>query len=245
MNTPFPQPNFYGTGALMAANVSVRVGKGNEKEWFPLSPRVRTHCTKLGNLPHGSTIRGTPARAFKALIAHRDGDSNFNHLSIGEEKVLRMTEVWILAGQLNLFSVQNELLSVYRDHYIQKRKLGKPIRVPAAPFDYVRKLYDAGTELRIPDFLLNWYAGLHGRDLGHRLKNSDLRSTDRHDILATAERNRYYGKDPLVHSFNRFKVSLERGDSVNPTSLKIEHPPQQQDVMQMQMQHQQQPQQIQ
>jgi len=102
----------------MAFN-NITVGPiGGEQQEFVILPHIQDRCEFLKNVPHESRIPNACPKAFELLLLYLEehgGEIDLEKFGCYQETFVQL---WILAGQLGLFNLQNRATNELREIYL-------------------------------------------------------------------------------------------------------------------------------
>ena len=203
-----------------SVTIALELGDGSHVP-FELSSRMRRRCFVLSAIPPGAILRGVQFEPFRAVMNYLDSGECppiFTGLAEGNASLLLFAQTWVLAAQLGLTGLQNDLMTMMIGIHANI----VDGRVADLDFQYTtdESLLEAFQHLRdqigrnshAENFLI-CFAGRTAPSISELERNLDTAKTDpaiRNEILAEA---RSFSPDPIKNQPEVFFVNDRRPPS--------------------------------
>ncbi|KAF2240948.1 hypothetical protein BU26DRAFT_511762 [Trematosphaeria pertusa] len=194
--------------------VDVTVGRTGCAQLIHLPPVVRRACPFLREIDHGSAIPDVDPVLFQIVVDYLDSRTLLDKmnpastcvlgkLADGSKMTLEFAKAWHLGHALGLPELQNKLVDVFREAYVQLQHDRIQLVPDAAPFTLLRDYI--GYHTPAEKFLVDFYAGLY-----------------RYDKAFSMEKLRGVPKDIADYIMNRWSLLADLG---NPADRIINNDP--------------------
>ena len=209
--------------ANMSSNsvtIALELGDGSHVP-FELSSRMRRRCFVLSAIPPGAILRGVQFEPFRAVMNYlHSGECPpiFTGLAEGNASLLLFAQTWVLAAQLGLTGLQNDLMTMMigiHANIVDGRGADLDFQYTTdesllEAFQYLRD--QIGRNSHAENFLI-CFAGRTAPSISELERNLDTTKTDpaiRNEILTEA---RSFSPDPIKNQPEVFFVNDKRPPS--------------------------------